>query len=129
LEAPLDTELFVWWIQLEVAVGRGESLRTLAHRLLDRVLDPAELELKLRQAGYDFENEDTYDTPLLTELDTRLYRVDDSFPSLTRRHLVAGDLPSRVIGLTYEIDLSGNEPSPVTAEIEAQVMRRLGGVE
>ena len=127
LEAPPNAELFIWWIRLEVGVGRGESLRTLATRLLDRALNPADLEQALRRAGYDFDSEDAYEEPLLTELETRLYHVDESFPALTRRDLVHGDLPARVTGVTYEIDLSGDNPQPVGADVESQVIRALGG--
>jgi len=127
LEPPPNAELFIWWIRLEVGIGRGESLRTLAHRLVDRALNPADLEQKLRQAGYDFESEDAYETPLLTELEARLYHVDDSFPALTRRDLVHGDLPPRVTAVTFEIDLSGDEPHPVSADVEAHVLQTLGG--
>jgi hypothetical protein len=129
LEPPSNAELFIWWVRLEVGIGRGESLRALAHRLLGRVLNPAELEQKLRRAGYDFENEEAYEAPLLTELEARLYRVDDSFPALTHADLVNGDLPARVIQVTYEIDLSGDEPCPLNAEMESHVLHALAGRE
>jgi hypothetical protein len=129
LEAPPNAELFLWLVRLEVGVGRGDSLRALVERLLDRALDPADLEQKLRRAGYDFDSEDSYETPLLTELETRLYRVDESFPALTRRHLIHGDLPARVTAVNYEIDLSGDEPKPVSNDIESSVLRALGGSE
>jgi hypothetical protein len=129
LESPPNAELFLWWIRLEVGVGRGESLRALVQRLLDLTLDPAALGQKLRRAGYDFDSEDAYETPLLTELETRLYRVDEAFPSLTRRDLVSGDLPPRVIAVTYEVDLSGDEPPPAGPEIESRILHELAGVE
>jgi hypothetical protein len=125
LEAPPNTELFLWWVRLEVGIGRGESLRALVHRLLDRALNPADLEQKLRNGGYDFDNEHLYEAPLLTELETRLYRVDDAFPALTRLDLVGGDLPARVMAVTYEIDLSGDEPQPVGSDEESRILQAL----
>jgi hypothetical protein len=128
LEPPPDADLFVWWIHLEVAVGRGESLAALVERLLERAFDAAGLEQRLRRTGYDLDQPDGYATPLFTELEARLYRVDESFPALTRRHLVHGDLPARVTRVTYEIDLSGDEPAPVKEEVEALVVRALAGL-
>jgi hypothetical protein len=95
--------------------------------LLDRVTDPRGLENELRVAGYDFDNEENYNTPLLTELESRLYHVDDSFPRLTRAHLVTGDLPARVIAVRYDIDLSGDDPPPLGEQDVADVLRKLGG--
>jgi hypothetical protein len=95
--------------------------------LLDRVTDPRGLEQELRAAGYDFDNEESYDAPLLTELESRLYRVDDSFPRLTRAHLTTGDLPARVVTVRYEIDLSGDDPPPVAEQDVVAVLRKLGG--
>jgi hypothetical protein len=128
LETPPNAALYLWWVHLETGVGRGQSLRAQVHKLLDRVVDPTGLEHELIQAGYDFDNEESYDAPLLTELDARLYRVDASFPRLTRAHLVGGDLPARVTALSYEVDLSGDTPQPLDPAQEAEIVRALAGV-
>jgi hypothetical protein len=110
LEEPPNASLYLYWTRLEVGIDRGESLRQIVERLLDLVRDPADLEQKLRNSGYDFAAPEIYETPLLTELERRLYRVDGDFPKLTRASLVGGELPHGVLSVEYVIDLSGDQP-------------------
>lgn len=128
LEAPPNGALYLSWIRLEVGIERGESLRRVVDRLLDIVADPADLEQKLRRSGYEFDNPQAYDRPLLTELERRFYRVDESFPKLTRADLKGEELPRGVIAVRYELDLSGDRPEPLESNVAAQLLRGLAGV-
>lgn len=128
LALPPNGRLYLCWVRVEVGIDRGESLRDLVERLLNRVSDPVDLEQKLTHYGYDFSTAEMYETPRLTELERRTYLVDDAFPTLTHRNLVGGELPHGVLAVEYDIDLSGDRPTPLTAEENDLVLRRLAGV-
>jgi hypothetical protein len=127
LEDPPNGSLFLCWLRLEIGIGRGESLRQIVERLLDRVSDPSDLEQKLRNSGYDFATSEMYDKPLLTELERCLYCVDDNFPKLTRANLKGEELPHGVIAVEYQIDLSGDRPQPLEADEERRLLNDLVG--
>jgi hypothetical protein len=110
-----------------VGVERGESLSAQVNRLLDGCLNRPELEQKLRNVGYSFEREHVYETPLMTELERRLYRVDSDFPRLTRKNLVGAELPRGVLSVSYEVDLAGDLPEPVGAVDEGNMIAALAG--
>jgi Putative PD-(D/E)XK family member, (DUF4420) len=128
LEEPPNAALYLCWTRLEVGVERGESLRQIVERLLDLVRDPADLEQKLRNSGYDFATSEVYETPLLTELERRLYRVDEKFPKLIRKSLVSGDLPHGVLAVEYAIELSGDQPEPLEQREVDRLLDDLAGV-
>jgi Putative PD-(D/E)XK family member, (DUF4420) len=125
LEKIPNTTLHLWWVRLEVSVGRGQSLRSLVDEILNSCLRHADLEQKLIKVGYDLAQPQLYDRPLFTQIESRLYLVDDEFPTLTHKHLVAGDLPHGVIALSYEINVSGDKPSALPAADEDSLLLHL----
>lgn len=125
LERLPQTRLNLWWLRLEVSVGRGESLRSLVDHVLDTSLTRADLEQKLAKAGYDLHQPDEYEQPLFTQIESRLYLVDEAFPALTRQSLVSGELPAGVIAVSYEINLSGDKPAPVESAQEDRLLNLL----
>jgi hypothetical protein len=127
LEWVPNTRLFVWWIRLEVSVGRGESLRMLVDQVLEACLKRADLEQSLAKVGYKLDQPQQYERPLFTQVEARLYRVDDTFPSLTHKDLVGGQLPHGVLGVVYDIDVSGDQPIPVTSLEEQRLLHSLSG--
>jgi hypothetical protein len=127
LEVAPHSKLFLCWIRLEVGVDRGTSLRSLAERVLDGSQNRSSIEQKLRNLGYDLDQQELFELPLLNELERRLYRVDDRFPTLTRTNLIGGDLPRGILAVSYEVDLAGDMPSPVEAGEETRVIHGLAG--
>jgi hypothetical protein len=125
LERLPNTRLYLWWLRLEVSVGRGESLGSLVNHVLDACPNRADLEQKLAKAGYELNQPELYDQPLFTRMESRLYLVDDSFPALTRHSLVAGELPAGVIAVSYEINLSGDKPGSVESADEERLLNSL----
>jgi hypothetical protein len=125
LEKIPNTTLHLWWLRLEVSVGRGQSLRSLVDEILNSCLRHADLEQKLLKVGYELGQPQLYDRPLFTQIESRLYPVDDAFPTLTHKHLVAGDLPQGVIALSYEINVSGDRPSALPAADEDSLLLHL----
>jgi hypothetical protein len=125
LERVPNTTLHLWWIRLEVSVGRGESLRNLVDQVFEMSLNHEDLEQDLAKVGYQLNQPEQYERPLFTQIEARLYRVDDSFPSLTHKDLVRGELPHGVVAVDYDINLSGDHPTPVTSEEEEVLLRSL----
>jgi hypothetical protein len=125
LEPAPNTILYLWWLRLEVSVGRGQSLRSLVAEVLDSCLRRADLEQKLLKAGYELGQPQLYESPLFTQIEARLYIVDATFPTLTHNHLIAGDLPQGVVAVSYEINVSGDNPSALTPAQEERLLESL----
>ncbi len=90
----------------EAAARAGQSLNQIVSQALARILgtDAAfEFESKLAEFGYVPLQE--YDQPTFEVTGTQAYRVQDSFPRITRSALLDG-----VVRVTYQIELEHLEP-------------------
>jgi Putative PD-(D/E)XK family member, (DUF4420) len=125
LEKSPNTILYLWWVRLEVSVGRGQSLRSLVDEVLNTCLRRAELEQHLLKTGYELGQPQLYERPLFTQIESRLYLVDEAFPALTRKHLIAGDLPQGVLSVSYEINVSGDKPDAMSRGDEENLLQLL----
>lgn len=125
LDVPQDMNLYLWWIRLEIGIDRGVSLHTLTSRVLDASLSPSAVEQKLRNLGYELDQQEIYDRPLFNELESRLYLVNPEFPKLTRANFVGGELPRGVTAVSYEVDLSGNIPAPIDVHLQNELIAKL----
>jgi hypothetical protein len=125
LGAPSNATLFLYWSRLELAVDRGDSLRSLVNRLLDIVSDTAEFNRKLEGIDYRPQGPDDYTSPRFTVLENFMYRVDGDFPRLMEESFVDGRLPRGVTGVSYQVDLASET---ALSEPEAEnTIRQLAG--
>ena len=72
------------------------------------------IELKLRalaeRVGFDPADDDHR----FKVMEESWYLVDDTFPRLVNANLIGGQVPSGVLGIQYELDLSGPVPSSLS---------------
>jgi hypothetical protein len=127
LDDPPEGALYLRWSRLEPAIDRGVTLSALIDRLRAYFGEDALFNQRLSAAGYVIPDGSAPE-PALVVLETRLYRVDNTFPRLTRSHFVSGDPPRGIRAINYELDLSGDDPVPVTATAERELFRRLASV-
>ena len=120
-------ELHVLIYRFERVAQGGTTLPEIVQRLLDLGVDSAELHSRLLAVGYS-PHDASYDALRFSERERRLYRVDDSFPRLTRRSLVGGNTPDGVTGLRYTVSLNSPMPAPLAPSDLKAVGKRLLGL-
>jgi hypothetical protein len=125
LEPPADGELFLRVLRVERGPGAGLSLPEVVQRIRDAGVDALAFTSKLHAAGFAESDARHYADTRFAVHEDRVYRVDDTFPRISRESFVSGDLPARIGGLRYTIDLTAPPPSPVSDAEKAGLVRRL----
>ena len=119
-------EFYILIYRFERVAEGGTTLPEVIQKLLDLGVDSAELHARLLAVGYS-PHDGSYDGLRFDERERRLYRVDDSFPRLTRRSLVGGRPPDGVTGVQYTVSLNSPAPAPLApSDLEAVCQRLLG---
>lgn len=116
LEAPSGGDLYFAALKLEHNPGGAHSIRSLIDRIRRNGVEPSLLQQRLSEAGYRSDTSEQVDNILFDLLEFRLYRVDDQFPRLIDATFSNGHLPAGVVKISYEIDLTGEHPSPLPPE-------------
>lgn len=117
-EDQLDTHLRNLYLRVyllaEIEHGNmGESLNAIVKRITNMIKEPNNrdmFELKLLENRYA--EIDEYDTPLFVIYESFTYRVEDSFPRITRNQLSEG-----VENVSYDLVLASIEKFKINTEI------------
>jgi hypothetical protein len=113
LSPPPGGTLYLAAMQVSVQAEGGEAVPELIDVLRELGADMNLLLTRLRSAGYDTRDAEHYQSQHFHLSGYRMYRVDASFPKIVRSSFMDGQLPDRVMALSYEIDLSGAPPVPL----------------
>lgn len=124
LDPPPGGILFFAFIRLDVG-GEGQSVPALVDAILDAGADRRTLHELLARAGYDGADALEYDRPRFAVTERRLYAVDDGFPRIVPSSFPGGDLPAGVLRLRYDIDLTGEPPTPLSDNAVSELLDRL----
>lgn len=128
LETPVGGQLWAAACRVEEQPAFGRSLPAIIDDLRGMGVDPLSFAEKLLNAGYDSRDDAHYASRSFGLTETRVYRVDDSFPRLTRESFLDGLPSDRISNIAYLIDLAGQPPSPLPDDEVEAVVRVLAGV-
>lgn len=121
LSLPSGGTLYLAAVQVILEADGGETVPELIEGLRALGADMNLLLTRLRGAGYDTRDADHYQTQHFHLSNHRMYLVGESFPKIVRSSFIGGQLPERVSGLSYAIDLSGQPPVPLSDDEAAHV--------
>lgn len=127
LAPPPDGTLYFAATFAEPCEEAGESVPDVIAALQQCGVDMLELMTKLAELGYRTIDEHYYAGRHYKLLAARLYLVDESFPRIVRNSFAGGALPSRIVRLTYLIDLVGLERYALPDEAVAKLYTSLSG--
>ena len=100
----LTKPLFLAFVKVEKN-SSGESIETLYQKLINAGFSKALLDLYLEDCGYQQGKKERLIEYLIHE--ARLYKIDDSFPSITDKSFVGGKIPRNITKYEYTVSLSG----------------------
>ena len=122
LEVPQDAKLYCQYYQLEQD-DQGYSIPRLIKELQDLGISKIDLERKLNDLNYDFENENQYEdgSRRYRVLLNEFYEVNENFPKIIKNSFVNNKLPQNVLELVYKINL--NETPLVTFEEKQNLLK------
>ncbi|MEV0435491.1 PD-(D/E)XK motif protein [Nocardia sp. NPDC050413] len=113
LEPPLDGDLGLVWLRLEMDVHGGIGFLDMIKRVLELSDDESETLTRLATVGYRAADNDHYAHSRYSIIEQRWYNVDVAFPRLTTVDLAAAAISTNVHNVDYTIDLSGDSPAPM----------------
>ena len=92
------------------ASASGDSIDTVAHRLIKSGYDAEELTQSLARVGFHPGNSARSEAFIV--LESRIFSVDANFPRITPESFISGGLPQGVVCIEYQVDLAGlpNQP-------------------
>lgn len=100
----INKDLYIAFVKVEEN-NAGESIDSLANELIENGFNKNELEDYLNTNGYYAGKNERYKKFIIHE--TRLYKVDEKFPSITKDSFVDRKLPNNVIKFEYTLSLDG----------------------
>ncbi len=100
----LNKQLYITYVKVEEN-NAGESIDSLANKLVDAGFDKISLEDYLIQNGYYHGKNERYKQFIIHEI--RLYKVDDNFPFITKKSFINQKMPKNVVKLEYTLSLDG----------------------
>jgi hypothetical protein len=118
--------LYLGCLKVERVASSGDTLMDLIAELTDLGADRGRIKTLMAQAGMkpaDLEKE----APAFRVVEHRLYDVDLTFPGVTSRTFVGGQLPAGVMRLRYLLDLSSEPPNPIPTGLLSEVFRTIVG--
>src|SRR5690606_29940302 len=116
LEPKPGSELYLQFLKLLKAPGRGRSLVALVRSISDACSDLHAFHSKLEMVGFSLEHEAAYEGTQFEVAVDRVYPVDDSFGALVPSWLGQRGLPTPFVYLQYRMDLALVSSSPLGAE-------------
>jgi hypothetical protein len=124
LDAPAGLTLYLSFVRIEQVPAGGSRLWDLHAAILNAGVSPGDMQEKLKQL--DVDEAILRDDPRhFRLLETRLYRVDGTFPRIVRASFVGAELPAGTLRLRYMIDLSGEPPIPLDSDARYSVLRKV----
>lgn len=100
----LNKTLYIAYVKLEEN-NAGESIDSLAKKLTEAGFDKNILEEYLLKNGYYNGKNERYKQFIIHEV--RLYKVDETFPFITKDSFINKKIPNNVIKLEYTLSLDG----------------------
>lgn len=100
----LNKQLYIAYVKAEEN-NAGESIDSLANKLIAAGFDKTTLEDYLSKNGYYQGKNERYKQFIIHEI--RLYKVDENFPFITKNSFVAQKMPKNVVKLEYTLSLDG----------------------
>lgn len=100
----LNKKLYIAYVKVEEN-NAGESIDSLANKLIESGFDKNVLEDYLADNGFYIGKKDRYTKYIIHE--KRLYLVDDSFPFITKESFVGKKIPKNIIKYEYTVSLDG----------------------
>lgn len=124
LEAPAGIALYLNFVRLESVPAGGSRLWDLYAAILEAGVPAGDMRRKLEELDLD-ESALRDDARRYRMLETRLYRVEGSFPRIVPASFAGAGLPAGTLRLRYMIDLSGEPPVPLDGEARDAVLRKV----
>lgn len=118
-----DRELYLLFIRFRIDTA-GRSVGDLVASLKSAGVDGIQLDELVALSGWS----ESVDDERFVVVEERLYRVDDAFPKIVPDSFTEGDVPSGVVRLQYEVDLTGPQPAPLGGPAASAVLDDLAGV-
>lgn len=100
----LNKQLYIAYVKAEEN-NAGESIDSLANKLIAAGFDKTTLEDYLSENGYYQGKNERYKQFIIHEI--RLYKVDEKFPFITKNSFVDQKMPKNVVKLEYTLSLDG----------------------
>lgn len=113
LQVSAGDELFLCFLRLEQLPTGGETISDLLEALISIGCDQLTLLKILGKQGLTIATLEELNSFHFRLLETRIYRVDDSFPRIVTTSFKEDRLPTGVISLEYNIDLATEPPFPL----------------
>lgn len=104
LDYNTSDSLYLIFCRFEISFN-GESINDVVQSLVQRGMDEQRLENVLEKCGYEAGSSVRRDRYKLLEI--RRYHVDDSFPAITTKSFIGGQIPDAVVQFSYRLELSG----------------------
>ena len=123
LEAPAAGDLHVAVLKLERNPGGSIGLGGLVEKIRRNGVDPVHLAKLLKAAGYTPGESEEADNSRFDLMELLIYEVGESFPKIVSASFVYGDLPAGILKISYDIDLTGPTPAPLS-QIRAEAYLR-----
>lgn len=127
LEPPLRGTLYLSTVLAEQTRAGGESLPDVITEIESLGVERLSLWSKLASAGYHRADEHHYGSSRFHLRTTSMYRVDESFPRIVRGSFPGGELPPRILHVSYVVDLTGSEGNAVPLGTTSEVFSSLAG--
>lgn len=128
LDKPVDAELYLCAMRLELNGASGRTIPDLIQHILQIGADRRELLGCLSLARYDVRDETHYRQFRFDVVDLRTYKVTAAFPRLIESSFELKDLPAGVSDIHYTIDLAASQTPPLQADFLGSVHAALAGV-
>ncbi len=125
LDAPEGGTLHLTWFRLHRTMSGGVGFLELIEKALGSADDEIRLLELLAQAGYRPSDADRYREVRFAIGEERWYEVTPGFPALTNRSLLEAGVPICVLDVEYTVDLSGEAPAPMTADMVSRTVNRM----
>jgi hypothetical protein len=128
LDPPSDGLLWLAVVRFESVPGGGLAVPDAVRDLIDLGVPRHDLLVRLAEAGYRVEDEESYGDVRYEVKERRLYAVEPGFPRIVPGTFVDGVMPAGVMRLTYVVDLTNQPPVPLDDEAAIAVYRDLARV-
>jgi hypothetical protein len=128
LSPPTDGMLYFAATAIEGCEQGGESVPELVSGLRQQGVDALTLMSKLAAIGYRTGDEQYYSTRRYQVVSARFYYVDEFFPRIIRNSFAGDGLPTRIVRLSYTIDIAGMEERALPGERVSEIYASLAGV-
>ncbi|MCC6190313.1 MAG: PD-(D/E)XK motif protein [Anaerolineales bacterium] len=125
LEVPAGLTLNLAVVRIEEIPTGGQSLPSAVDALVQAGLGRPALMLVLAKLGFTPDVVAACGAIEFRLLEDRFYRVDDAFPKIVSSSFAGGRLPPGIVTLTYQLDLTGVPPHPLSTSDTNRLMQTI----